>query len=66
MARAKSKNGHSKTSAYRSRRILKGYRRLEITLNPEARKAIDKLHAEGLSNTTAVNKALIEYASRKR
>lgn len=54
-----------KTSFYRGQRSSKGYKRVEAMLTPDAVRALRKLTADGVSQTTAIQRALIDAAKKK-
>ena len=59
-------NGGKQSSTYRGRRVLRGYRRIDLMLTPEASRALKKLTEEGVPATTAICKALVDAARLKR
>ena len=62
----KQAGGQNKSSVRRGRRVLKGFRRAEVMLTPEANRALKKLTQGGLSVTAAICASLIEAARLKR
>lgn len=54
-----------KTSFYRGQRSSKGYKRVEAMLSPEAVRALKKLTSEGVPQTIAIQRALVEVAKKK-
>jgi hypothetical protein len=53
-------------SVYRGQRVLRGYRRVDVMLTPEASRALKKLTQDGVPATTAICKALVDAARYKR
>jgi len=58
-------SGKKKTSVYRGQRVIKGYRRVEAMLSPEASRALKRLTEDGVPVTKAIMKAIIDAAKRK-
>lgn len=54
-----------KSSFYRGQRASKGFKRVEAILSPEAARALRKLTSDGVPQTLAIQKAIIEAAKRK-
>ena len=54
-----------KSSFYRGRRASQGHKRVEAILSPEAVRALRRLTSDGVPQTTAIQKAIIEAAKRK-
>jgi hypothetical protein len=55
-----------KSSVYRSYKAIKGFKRVEALLPPDAAAALSKLTAEGVSTSKTIANAIIEAAKMKR